>query len=99
MNSPSFFLQNSLKKVQFFKKTFLLADISMEVVLRISFFFFNNGNFQLNIRELNWSSYIIAEVLSTTTKVELINKKKFAKAILDRKFRSFCYMCISPRSH
>lgn len=41
MISAWFLLQNNQKKVQFFKKTFLLANTTMKVVLKISFFFFS----------------------------------------------------------
>lgn len=40
-----FSLQNSLKKVWFFEKTFLLANINMEIVLRMLFFYFSIANF------------------------------------------------------
>lgn len=43
--SARFLLQNSLGKVRFFEKTFLLADISIKVVLRILFLFFSNVDF------------------------------------------------------
>lgn len=39
MVSVSFLLQDSLGKIQFFKKTFLLANNNMKVVLRMHFFF------------------------------------------------------------
>ncbi len=37
MASASFLLQDSLRRVRFFEETFLLADTSMEVVLRMPF--------------------------------------------------------------
>lgn len=39
MASTKFLLYNSLRKVQFFKETFLLANTSMKVVLEMFFFF------------------------------------------------------------
>lgn len=46
MASASFSLKDSLKKIWFFEETFLLADTSIEIVLRISFLVFNNINFE-----------------------------------------------------
>lgn len=38
----SFLLQNSQKKFQFFKETFLLTNININIVLKISFLAFSN---------------------------------------------------------
>lgn len=65
--SVRFSLQDNLEKIWFFKKTFLLADTSMKVVLGISFFSLSNANFLFDIENLTWRSYIMAEALSTTT--------------------------------
>lgn len=48
------------------------------------FFFLSNTDFQFDIREFTWRSYIATEILSTTSQVELIDKRKFAKAALDK---------------
>lgn len=54
----------------------------MDVVLEMFFFFLGNSDFWFDIKELTWRSYIIAEILSITSQVELIDKKKFAKVVL-----------------
>lgn len=41
-----FSIEDKLKNVQFFKKTFLLAYTSMKVILRISFITFSDVNMQ-----------------------------------------------------
>lgn len=41
----SFSLQNSLERIWFFEKTFLLANTSIKVVLRMLFLANNNVNF------------------------------------------------------
>ena len=41
----SFLVKNKDKKSYFFEKTFLLADISIYVTLRMHFFTFNNIQF------------------------------------------------------
>ncbi len=45
MVSASFSLQDSLERIRFFEKTFLLADISIEVVLGLSFLALSNTDF------------------------------------------------------
>lgn len=43
--SASFLLQNSLRRVWFFEEIFLLADTSIEVILRMPFLSFSNADF------------------------------------------------------
>ncbi len=52
MVSARFLLQDNLERVQFFEETFLLADISMEVVLGMAFLTFSNANFQFSAKKL-----------------------------------------------
>lgn len=46
MTSASFLLQDSQGRVGFFKETFLLADISIEIVLGIPFLALSNINIE-----------------------------------------------------
>ncbi len=89
MALAGFLLQDSLGRVQFFGETFLLADISIEVVLGMSFLSRSNADFQFDAGELNWRSYTVAEVLSTASGVELIDKHVFAKAALGKNSEMF----------
>ena len=66
-----------------------MADINAEVILGILFLTLSNANVQFIEKELTWRSYTIAEALSTIKWVELINKKKFAKTVLDKKSKTF----------
>lgn len=80
----SFLLQDSQKRVRFFKKTFLLASISMEIVLKMSFLAFSNRNVKFTeLKKLSQRSYITPKALFTISQVELINKKQFARKALD----------------
>ena len=74
---------------RFFQKTFLLAPTSSEVVLGIPFLTFCNANIRFAEGELTWRTYTTAEALPTTRKVELIDKKEFAKAALDENLEPF----------
>lgn len=98
----SFPVKNKLEKAYFFQKTFLLVDISIGLVLNIVFLFFQNAKIQFGRKQLNQKSYIVAEALFTTTQIESIKKKEFAKAILEKNVEvfvvyvsSFCFSLTS----
>ena len=61
----------------------------MEVVLGMPFFIFSNADIQFAKKELTWRFYTAAEALPTTKRVELIDRKKFAKAALDEESKTF----------
>ncbi len=84
-----FSLQDSLGRVWFFEKTFLLADTSMEVVLGMLFLALSNADFQFGVEKLIWRSYTIAEALPTTSQVKLIDKREFANVALDKNSETF----------
>ena len=85
-----FLVQDKLGRVWFFEETFLLADTSMEIVLRMPFLAFNNADVEFTgLEKLTWRSYITAKALPTTNWVELIDKKEFAKAELDENSETF----------
>lgn len=84
-----FSVQNKLKKIQFFEETFMLADTNMEVILGMSFLIFSNANMQLVKKELIWRSYTITGVLSTTKRVELIDKSKFAAITINKNSQTY----------
>ena len=84
-----FQVENKFGRVRFFQESFLLAETSMEVVLRVPFLAFSNANIQFAEKELTWSSYTAAEALLITKRVELIDKKEFAKAALDEESETF----------
>ena len=53
------------------------------------FLTFSNADIQFTEKELTWRSYTTKKALPTTQKVELINKKKFAKAMLTENIEAF----------
>lgn len=57
----------------------------MEVILEIFFLIFSNINIQFVEKKLVWRSYTITKILPIIKKVQLIDKKKFAKTALDKK--------------
>ncbi len=85
-----FSLQDSLGRVWFFQETFLLANISMEVVLGILFLSFSNADVKFaELEKLTWRSYIAAEALPITSRVKLIDRREFAKTAVDGNFETF----------
>ena len=84
-----FQVEDKLERVRFFQESFLLADISTEVVLGMPFLTLSNADVQFVKKELTWRSYTTAKALPTTKRVELINKKEFAKAALDENSETF----------
>ena len=76
-------VKDKLETLRFFQKTFLLANISLEVVLRMLFLTLSKANIRFVKRELVWRTYTAVEALSTTKRVEIINKKEFAAAALN----------------
>lgn len=65
MVTTGYLVYDKLDRPRFFEKTFLLVDISMEVVLEMSFLFLNNANLQFSAKKLIWSLYITVEALPT----------------------------------
>ena len=96
-------MEDKLGRAQFFQETFLVTNIGTEVVLNMLFLTLCNADVQFVEKELTWRSYTTAEALPTTKQVELINKKKFAKAALDEDFEIFVIHVASfnliPRLH
>ena len=99
----NFRMEDKLGRTRFFQETFLLADISAEVVLGMPFLTLSNADVQFVKKELTWRSYTTAKALQTTKRVELINKKEFAKAALDEKSETFVVhvtaLNLTPRIH
>ena len=85
----SFQVENKLGEPRFFQETFLLIDLSMEVVLGMPFLTFNNANIQFAYKELTGRFYITVEALPTTKQVEIMDRKEFAKAALDEHVKAF----------
>ena len=83
-------LKNSLESVQFFEKTFLLANTSIEVVLGMPFLSFHNANVEFaELEKLTRKLYVIVETLPTTSQVKIIGKRQFTKMALDKNSKSF----------
>ena len=62
----AFQVKDKLSRARFFQEIFLLADTSIEVILGIPFFAFNNVNIQFAEKKPTWRTYTIEDALLTT---------------------------------
>lgn len=68
MITTMFLIENKLKQIRLFKKTFLLVDISKKLVIKMSFLSFSNikVNF-VKLNTLTWRYYDTAKILPPTS--------------------------------
>lgn len=72
------------KKVCFFEETFLLADININVALRMLFLILSNPDIRFTDREPHWRFYTVPKALLTTRCIKFINQKKFTTTALGK---------------
>ena len=85
----AFLVTDKANQVRFFEETFLVANVSPEVVLGILFFTLSGADVDFLGWELRWKTYTAEETLSTTRRVELVGKKEFAAIALDPESETF----------
>ena len=85
----AFLVTDKANRVKFFKKTFLVANVSPEVVLGMPFLTLSGADVDFSGRELRWKTYTVEEALPTTRRVELVGKKEFAAAALDPEHETY----------
>ena len=76
-------MENKANRPRFFLKTFLIADIKFEVILRILFLKISNVDILFGKRTFMWKSYTTNKVLFTTKQVQIINLKEFVIVVLN----------------
>ena len=76
-------------RVRFFKKTFLVANISLKVVLGMFFLTLSGADIDFSAWELWWRTYTTKEAFLTIKHVELVGKKEFAATVLDQKYETY----------
>ena len=74
---------------RFFEKTFLVANVSLEVVFGMLFITLSVADVDFSGRELWWKTYTTEEALPTTRRVELVEKKEFAAAALNPEYETY----------
>ena len=94
----AFLIINKANWVKFFEETFLVANISLDVVFRMSFLTLSDTNVDFLNRELRWKIYTFKKAPLTTRHVELMEKKKFAATTLNPKHETFVVYIVSLSS-
>ena len=85
----AFSLENKANQVRFFEETFLVANVSPEVVLGMSFHTLSGADVDFLGRELWWRTYTTKKALPTIKRIELVGKKEFAAVALDPKHKTY----------
>ena len=85
----AFSVVNKANRVRFFEKTFLVANVWLEVVLGISFLTLSDADVDFSGRELWWRTYTTKEALPNTRRVELVGKKEFAVAAINPEHETY----------
>ena len=94
----AFSVVDKANRVRFFEETFLVANVSPEVVLGMPFLTLSNADVDFSGRDLRWRTYSTEEALPTTRRVELVGKKEFAAAALDPEHETYVVHVGSVRS-
>lgn len=85
-----FSVYDKLDRVWFFKENFLLANISIEIVLKIPLFSLSNANVEFTeARGLIWRTYTVVEAIPIIQRIELIDKHNFIKVTLNKNSEIF----------
>ena len=85
----AFSVMDKANWVKFFKKTFLVANISPKVVFRMLFLTLTSADVDFSDWELWWKTYITKKALLTTRCIELVRKKEFTAAALDLEYEIY----------
>lgn len=82
-------ISDEFGRARFFQETFLLANISLDVILKILFRTFSNVVIFFQDKKITRRSYTVAKALPTICWVEIIDEKKFATAALNKNIKAF----------
>ena len=75
--------------MKFFEETFLVANISLEVVLGMPFFILSCADINFSGCELWWRTYNTKKALPTIRRIELVGKKEFAAAAFEPDYETY----------
>ena len=91
-------VEDKADRVRFFEETFLVANVSPEVVFGMFFRTLSGIDVDFLERELWWRTYSTEKALPTTRRVELVGKKEFVAVALDLKHETYVVHVGSVRS-
>ena len=79
----AFSMADKTNRVRFFEKTFLVANVSPEIVFRMTFLTLSNVNVDFLDWKVLWRIHTTKEAFPTTRRIELVGKKEFAAVALN----------------
>ena len=85
----TFSVVDKVNQVRFFEETFLVANVSTEVVFGILFLTLSGADIDFLGWELRWKTYTTEEAFSTTRCIKLVGKKEFVATVLDLEHKTF----------
>ena len=94
-----FSVKDKANRIRFFEETFLVANVSPEIVVRIFFLILSGADVDFLGYKLWWRTYITEKAFSTTRHVELVGKKEFAAAVLDLEYETYVVYVVSVSSN
>ena len=94
----AFSVTDKANRVRFFEETFLVANISSEIVFEMPFLTLSDADIDFSGWELRWKTYVTKEAFPITKHVELVDKKEFAAVVFDLESGTFIVHIISLSS-
>ena len=91
----AFSLIDKAKQVKFFEKTFLVPNISPEIVFGILFLTLSSADIDFLDWKFRWRTYTTKEALPTTKQIGLIKNKEFSAVALDPEYETFIIYIMS----
>ena len=85
----AFLIVDKANHVRFFEKTFLVTNVSPEVVLGMLFLILSGADIDFSGQELRWRIYTTKEILLTIRRVKLVGKKEFVAPALDLEHETY----------
>ena len=85
----AFSVVDKANPVKFFEETFMVANVSAEVVFEMLFLTLSDVDVDFSDRELCWRIYTTKKAFPTTRRIELVGKKEFADIALDSELETY----------
>ena len=89
-------MTNTANWVRFFEETFLIANVSPEIILGMLFLILSGAKLDFLGWELRWRTYTTKKVFPTTRRIKLLDKEEFVAAALDLESEIFIIYVLSP---
>lgn len=93
MVSATFSVEDKHGRTRWFEETFLIADVSHDIVLGMPFLKLADPNIRFAKSTLLWRDYTAETALPTERRLELVDPEVFTEDALDKKSFVFCSPC------